>query len=531
MPQINFGPIIGQIDIDNGKAIILASFDEAGTVKYRINPNSNLFEPFDITVTIPKANKPIRIIAEGLNFSDNFYNVDLVQTDDTVTSNIATIKVTTAHKMAFVSCNNAELAGGSDLWASIKADTDVDLIVMLGDNVYADGIFYQTMNELIATPKKNWKDVKTLALEKYRDLYYANWFNNDTSMGSLLSRVSTVAVPDNHDIYSAWGNGKNVSDYPKDVFSKAVKIGKSALNNYQRNLLFYESFPSQSNYYFNFKWGNVGLFCAEFRNGHSVETTTNQRKAIVDFANAQKLLDTTNIVIASPIFPLPRKTNGILSKFMKLIDSDINESEIGGTACAEFLDAVFSAKEIIDNVALICGDTHTMISGSIIQNSDASVPVYVSSPITNNPVTLTYPIMSSDDITAPIGLTSSIGASTDNSYLFDGEYRPAVRNYCTCYENNVGTMEIEHVLDDAPDNHLTLNTSNYCKYLAHLGNINVGTLSSPLDGSDAQSAFMTGQAVTTLVMLEQLVDALTLLSNNLSGNLVGTLLGNIVNGS
>lgn len=515
MPQINFGPIVGQIDIENGKAIILASFDETGIIKYRATPNSSILGPIEVSVVIPKANKPIRTIIEGLDLSDEFYSVDLVQENGDVVSNIATLKVTTSHKIAFVSCNNSDLAAGSDLWSNIATDSDIDLVVMMGDNVYADGIFYQTMNELLVTPKKSWKNVKTLALEKYRDLYYANWFNNSTSIGSVLPRVSTVMVPDNHDIYSAWGNGKIASDYPKDVFSRAVKIAKSAVNSYQRNLLFYESFPSQSNYYFNFKWGTIGIFCTEFRNGHSVETTVNQRKAIIDFAKAQKILDTKNIIIASPIFPLPRKNNGILSRFMKLIVTDINENEISASASAEFLDAVFAAKKIVENITLVCGDTHTMISGNIIQNSDISIPVYVSSPITNNPVTLSYPIVSLSDKTASITFTAPIGASTDNSYLFDGIYRTAIRNYCTCYENNIGTLFVEQIVDSSPDDHMALDTSKYIKYLAQIGNINLGTLSAPLDGTISQESFINGQATTTAVMLGQIANTLSLLGGSL----------------
>jgi hypothetical protein len=108
-----------------------------------------------------------------------------------------------------------------------------------------------------------------------------------------------------------------------------------------------------------------------------------------------------------------------------------------------------------------------------------------------------------------------IGASTDNSYLFDGTYRPAIRNYCTCYENNVGTLFVEQIVDSAPDDHLALDTSNYIKYLARIGNNNLGTLTTPLDDTMSQESFITGQATTTAIMLGQIANTLSLLGGNL----------------
>jgi hypothetical protein len=95
-------------------------------------------------------------------------------------------------KLAFVSCDLLETRGVDDPWASLR---DRDVIVHLGDNIYADPIFIG-LTRWIKNENPSDEDIYSETINRYESRYLAtfNWWSK------VVGRVQHIMGIDDHEI-------------------------------------------------------------------------------------------------------------------------------------------------------------------------------------------------------------------------------------------------------------------------------------------------------------------------------------------
>ena len=501
---ILIGPIIGQIDLRFSTAIILSTFSATGKYIYELVPDNTIYPTIKAKANVLQFKMPVQTCIPNLSLTKTNYTVNLLSSDSTVLGlNIGRVRTSTKHKIAFASGNNYRLSENTNLWTGILNDTDIDLVVMMGNNVYADGIFFKVLNELAFQKNENINDVVDEAFYAYHELYYDNWVNNPI-IQQVMSTTSIIMIPENHDVFSLWGTGKMPSGYDKDIFLATLKIAKTVVNKYQRNLMFSKNFPNNCNYYFRHVWGGVALFCSEFRNGMTVELDYKQRHEMIKFAKKAKLHGIQSFICVSPTFLFPTNDRIVhfdnVSSLVDVFVKSTSRASINNDNSAFYFNAVFEIKKLFNNVTVICGNSNIFVEGTVIQNDNKCVPFYSSSPIMMMPINVTYPIaLSGGSCGGAESCEKQIGSFYDNLYTFRGEYNN-VRSYVTGhYDLDTNSIVIEKVLS-APTDITDMNVSSFTEFIMDIANIKVGSLSEPVS---------TGDRITYIKSQKNIVDTLS----------------------
>lgn len=484
---ILIGPIIGQIDLRFSTAIILSTFSSTGKYIYELVPDNTIYPTIKVKTNVLQIKMPVQTVIQNLSLNKTNYTINLLANDLSLLGpGIGRLRISSKHKIAFTSGNNYKLSENTNMWTGILEDTDVDLVVMMGNNVYADGVFYKVLNELTIQTNDNINEIVDDAFYAYHDLYYDTWVNNPI-LQQVMSTTSIIMMPENHDVFSLWGTGKMPAGYDKDIFLAALKIAKTVVNKYQRNLMLAKSFPSDSNYYFKHVWGNIALFCNEFRNGTSVELDYKQRHEMIGFAKRAKLHGIQSFVCVSPTFLFPTNDRLVhfdnVSSLVDIFVKSTSKAAMTNDNAAFYFNAVFEIKKLYSNVTVVCGNSNIFIEGTVIQNETKCVPFYSASPIMMMPINLLYPASNTDSSTEGIAFEKQIGSFYNNLYTFRGDYNN-VRNYVTGYYDSDSTNVIIEKVLNAPTNISDMNVSSFTEFIMDVANINVGSLSDPVGTSD-----------------------------------------------
>ena len=129
-------------------------------------------------------------------------------------------------KFAYTSCNGFSNEGLKEntsdpyyLWnkmAQQHASSPFSLLLMGGDQLYADGIWGETKlsdwadsSRRIKVKKKRTKDMERQIDKFYDKLYQTRWSSPDMSL--MLASIPSVMMWDDHDIFDGWGS------YPQDI--------------------------------------------------------------------------------------------------------------------------------------------------------------------------------------------------------------------------------------------------------------------------------------------------------------------------
>lgn len=484
---ILIGPIIGQIDLRFSTAIILSTFSSTGKYIYELVPDDTICPRLKVKINVLKIKMPVQTVIQNLAINRTNYTINLLDCNlNLLESSIGRLRTSLKHKIAFTSGNNFKLSENTNMWTGILADTDVDLVVMMGNNVYADGVFYKVLNELSIQKNDNINEIIDNAFHAYHDLYYDTWTNNPI-LQQVMSTTSTIMIPENHDVFSLWGTGKIPKGYDKDIFLASLKIAKTVINKYQRNLMLAKSFPSNCNYYFKHVWGNIALFCNEFRNGKSVELDCKQRREMIGFAKKAKSYGIKSFVCVSPTFLFPTNDKLVhfdnVSSLVDIFIKSTSKASMTNNNSAFYFNSVFEIKKIYNNVTVVCGNSNIFIEGTVLQNETNCIPFYSSSPIMMLPINLLYPSLNVDSNSEGISFEKQIGSFYNNLYTFRGDYNN-VRNYVTGYYDSDSTNVIIEKVLNSPTNISDVDVSLFTEFIMDIANIKVGSLSDPIATSD-----------------------------------------------
>lgn len=482
--MIGIGPIIGQIDLKKSSVIILSTFTVKGKYFYELIPDNTNCSVITEKLCAEQIKIPIKTTIRHLCLDKTNYTLNLLNSEKVVIAQgIGRVRITARHKIAFTSGNNYKLAENTNMWTGVLGDPDVDLVIMMGNNVYADGVFYQLLNELNSKTNINIDEIVDNALSAYHDLYYENWVTNPI-IQQIMSTTSTLMIQENHDVFSLWGTGKIPHGYDRDTFSIALKIARTIINKYQRNLIHEWSFPSDRNYYFKHTWGNIALFCNEFRNGTRVELDCSQASEMLKFAKKSKSKKIKSFISISPTFLLPTNDNIIHSnnpsQLINIFARSISNAPMTSNTSSFYFNTIFKIKKLYDDISIICGNSNIFMEGNIVMNGNSCVPFYSSSPIMMMPINLSYPLINNGSGEG-IPIEKQIGSYCDNTFVFRGDYYN-VRNYiagyydadsmCVIVEKNLGSST--NISDGEA---LT-------EFIMDIGNIHSGSLSEPIGVND-----------------------------------------------
>jgi hypothetical protein len=182
-------------------------------------------------------------------------------------------KKTTAINLAAVSCNFTSRRGNTDLWADLRDQYvlagKVDLILHIGDQVYADNAFDYAMH-VVKDKRFDQAAKENQILETYRDLYRVAW--NHPSTRDVLANVSNLMIWDDHEIRDDWGSRPNDRN-PKSQEYYIGTLARRVFREYQRQL--WNDFPIEADpeaggleHHFH-KWGEIGVMFLDERGGRS----------------------------------------------------------------------------------------------------------------------------------------------------------------------------------------------------------------------------------------------------------------------
>ena len=121
-------------------------------------------------------------------------------------------------KVVAMSCNGfesgdarLELGGIGERWGRLADEEDVQMLLMGGDQVYADSVWHidelRQRSELDDpdTLKKPLSDAIVAAVEDYYfELYLRMW--TVPKVAAVVSRIAAVCIWDDHDVFDGWGS-------------------------------------------------------------------------------------------------------------------------------------------------------------------------------------------------------------------------------------------------------------------------------------------------------------------------------------
>ncbi len=139
-------------------------------------------------------------------------------------------------RCASFSCNNMTCEDNPCVWDDLRTklvETDrVDLLLMMGDQVYADVAFAQG-KAMLDKPHMWSAELHEQLVENYRRVYRQTWAYEPTRR--VLSQVPSVCIWDDHDVRNDWGSHATDRDRTCDVY-KVGLAARDAFWEYQRQL-------------------------------------------------------------------------------------------------------------------------------------------------------------------------------------------------------------------------------------------------------------------------------------------------------
>ena len=385
LKKVYIEPIVGEITQNNVIFLLTPTFEVTSIslhiIKNGIVVDLRVYELISdtcnrISVSIPYDNDEEycrssleKHLSENNADIENSYTFQWFINDELISSHC--LNMGSVNKLIFVSCDLPEGDTKHSLWNKVSYESP-DLCCHIGDNIYGDDAY----DDLIETSRTEAKNTT----HSYESSYHNAW----SRWAPLLRNTSHIMIPDDHDITDNYDCNHDNNPATKNTFSifpygqrcnTAVDEGMRMYNAYQASLLNMVDMPG---YVFKHLNDNTTLVMLSrtFLNNDIVETLKS-----IEYSLRKHVI----IAVSSAPIPMPHNIAGT-----------IYETVFGRTGwnddkLKELYDFCFSLLEedISRNIVLIGGDIHIGVHGKIIKN-DLSIPIYVTSPISNHPTIIEY---------------------------------------------------------------------------------------------------------------------------------------------
>lgn len=230
MTMATVGPVIGKVTDTNAR--VLLEVDQDADVTCRATPEGSAGAAGATKKLSLKKGRPGVFALEPLQ-PGTTYRVAFSGATSDIPCQFATLPADThALNIAAVSCNFVPRRGETDLWRDLydryASPGHVNLLLHLGDQVYGDQAFEESMHILRA----NAADEEAVR-ERYRRLYRLTW--NHPSQRLVMARVPNLMIWDDHDIRDDWGGYPAHRD-PNSIEGHVGRLARQVYRDYQRQL-------------------------------------------------------------------------------------------------------------------------------------------------------------------------------------------------------------------------------------------------------------------------------------------------------
>lgn len=234
------GPVIGKVSSRTARVLIeidrdaevtctMASF--RGSSRAAVTRNVEAFRPtvfvFEDLAPATRYKVTVEGVANSLSRSGSVRTLPVDQS---------------ALNVVMVACHKPSAQGGTDLWAQLRdqhvmtteADGNAaDMLVHIGDQVYADEAFAEGMNLCRDMRAAAPEACAQAIVELYREIYRRTW--NQHACRTVLSNVPNLCIWDDHEIRNDFGSYDEDRDRGSDTFFVA-SMARVAYHEYQRQL-------------------------------------------------------------------------------------------------------------------------------------------------------------------------------------------------------------------------------------------------------------------------------------------------------
>ncbi|HEY9079139.1 alkaline phosphatase D family protein [Magnetovibrio sp.] len=399
MATITLGPIIGKVTHDSARILIETASKATVTLKAVGADHSG--EPLSHTL---KAKTVQPYTLTGLR-PDTLYTLEIDGANCPVQGSFKTLPQNPERlNFGFLSCNKPWSLNDdpTDQWAylfdSHVNTRKIDILLHLGDQVYADRTFKKAMRYLANRPAAR-RDTppnateSNMILSMYRDEYRDNWTEPGTRQ--VLANVSNLMIWDDHEVRDGWG-GKPQDHDPNHPAFHIGTLARQVYREYQRQLWADDdpTVPSSTYEDHMHVFGTIGVLMTDQRGGRQLDDSSpylgaaQWRRIEQALSPGGLFANTTALVVATPV-PLVYYNTTQIKKLRKYSDN-VEDHWSWPPHAAEQLRmlkclAKWKAADSRRILQVIGGDVHLASNTSVMRNGKEIFRQTVASPITNLP--------------------------------------------------------------------------------------------------------------------------------------------------
>lgn len=300
--------------------------------------------------------QPTRIFIADLK-PNQLYSLRIFYQNENV--HIQRISTYAPRHLAIVSCDYPELDTANSLWHSLS-DHQIDLTLHLGDNVYADEVYWRAQNLL---EESSLIEAQPIIASEYAARYHYTW----NRWAPLLRDSSHLIIPDDHEIVDNFTESNAVTE-----------IALNTIDKYEHAL--WRFFPIER--YGSSYWvGHTLIYmCTRIYTKDGPVNSEILTDILRQASEAQTLI---LCLSTAPLFNLEGWAGWIVRKAYSenLVWTDAKLLLLY-KALFEWLATNSERKAII-----IAGDLHIGVKGEV-SNGAHTIPIYVTSPISYHPTPL-----------------------------------------------------------------------------------------------------------------------------------------------
>ena len=266
MAQLTVGPVIGKVTESSARVLVEADADVRVTVLLRAGDSERTARA-DLEANRPRAVTVRRLAA------DTTYSVRIRGADADVEGRVRTLPRNASRlNVGAVSCNfTIKLGDDEDPWVDLRDryvnPGHLDLLLHLGDQIYGDHAFDESLAELPASGRPR-ASVRRAIEERYRRLYRLAWGAHRPTR-EVLARVSNLSIWDDHEITDDWGSRPAHAD-PDSRERIIGDLARKVYREYQRQLWEDAPDPPEDGLEHHVhRFGKIGVLFVDQRGGRS----------------------------------------------------------------------------------------------------------------------------------------------------------------------------------------------------------------------------------------------------------------------